>query len=211
MSLPGDFRFHHRLRVRWAEVDAQQVVFNGHYLTYLDVASSDYWRAVGLPYPDAFKHAGGDIFVRRNTLEYHAPAPLDDLLDNGIRPAGRSSPVPDSLRAQLDAGEQGRAVHDVQLGAWNSRQVAARAVRTAVFVEEQGIPASQEWDADDASAVHAVVTNLRDLPLGTGRPILSGEAPDAGHEHARIGRMAVLRSSRGAGLARLLPAAPTAD
>ena len=77
--------FTHRLRVRWAEVDPQQVVFNGHYLTYLDVASSDYWRAVGLPYPDAFKHAGGDIFVRRNTLEYHAPARLDDWLDIGIR------------------------------------------------------------------------------------------------------------------------------
>ena len=64
MSLPGDFRFHHRLRVRWSEVDAQQVVFNGHYLNYLDVASGDYWRSLGLPYPDAFKHAGGDIFVR---------------------------------------------------------------------------------------------------------------------------------------------------
>ena len=46
MSLPGDFRFHHRLRVRWSEVDAQQVVFNGHYLNYLDVASGDYWRTV---------------------------------------------------------------------------------------------------------------------------------------------------------------------
>ena len=54
----GDFRFVHRLRVRWAEVDAQKVVFNGHYLTYLDVAISDYWRAVGLPYPDATGQIG---------------------------------------------------------------------------------------------------------------------------------------------------------
>lgn len=236
MSLPADFRFHHRLRVRWSEVDAQQVVFNGHYLNYLDVASSDYWRAVGLPYPDAFKQAGGDIFVRRNTLEYHAPARLDDVLDIGIRcerignssltlqwaawcqgrlivtgevvyvhtslATGRSSPVPGSLRVQLDAWEQGRAVHTVQLGDWASLQDAARAVRTAVFIEEQDIPAAEEWDADDALSIHAIATNLSGLPLGTGRLILSGEFPEDGPEHARIGRMAVLRSSRGVRLAR---------
>ncbi len=26
------FRFFHRLRVRWAEVDMQKIVFNAHYL-----------------------------------------------------------------------------------------------------------------------------------------------------------------------------------
>ncbi len=245
MSVPGDFRFHHRLRVRWVEVDAQQVVFNGHYLTYLDVAATDYWRAVGLPYPDAFRRAGGDIFVRRNTLEYHAPARLDDWLDMGIRcerignssltlqwaawcqgrlivsgevvyvhtslENGRPDPVPVSLRAQLEAWEQGRAVHDVRLGDWASQQAAARAVRHAVFVVEQGIPESEEWDADDASAVHAVVSNLSGLPLGTGRLILSGEHPSDGPQHARIGRMAVLRSSRGVGLARLILSALIAE
>jgi acyl-CoA thioesterase FadM len=28
----SEFRFAHALRVRWAEVDMQKVVFNGHYL-----------------------------------------------------------------------------------------------------------------------------------------------------------------------------------
>jgi YbgC/YbaW family acyl-CoA thioester hydrolase len=89
----GDFRFMHRLRVRWVEVDAQKVVFNGHYLTYLDTAISDYWRAVGLPYPDALVHQQGDVFVRHHELDYHASAQLDDWLDIGIRCAqvGRSS------------------------------------------------------------------------------------------------------------------------
>jgi len=27
-----EFRFFERLRVRWAEIDAQKIVFNGHYL-----------------------------------------------------------------------------------------------------------------------------------------------------------------------------------
>ena len=34
----ADFRFAHRMRVRWAEVDKQGIVFNGHYLMYFDVA-----------------------------------------------------------------------------------------------------------------------------------------------------------------------------
>ena len=42
----GDFRFFHRLRVRWSEVDLQKIVFNPHYLSYIDVAMADYWRDV---------------------------------------------------------------------------------------------------------------------------------------------------------------------
>ena len=46
-----DFNFFHRLRVRWAEVDRQDIVFNGHYLTYFDLAMTEYLRAMGFPYP----------------------------------------------------------------------------------------------------------------------------------------------------------------
>lgn len=45
----SDFRFFHRLRVRWAEVDMQKIVFNAHYLMYFDTAIADYWRALALP------------------------------------------------------------------------------------------------------------------------------------------------------------------
>ena len=41
----ADYVCAHRLRVRWVEVDMQKVVFNGHYLTYIDSAIADYWRA----------------------------------------------------------------------------------------------------------------------------------------------------------------------
>ena len=36
-----DYNCIHRLRVRWSEVDMQKVVFNGHYLTYIDTAFAD--------------------------------------------------------------------------------------------------------------------------------------------------------------------------
>ena len=38
----SDFRFRDRLRVRWTEIDAQQIVFNGHYLMYFDTAMAGY-------------------------------------------------------------------------------------------------------------------------------------------------------------------------
>jgi acyl-CoA thioester hydrolase len=87
------FRCFHALRVRWAEVDRQGIVFNAHYLTYFDVAIAEYWRAIGYPYPDALLARGCDTFVRKATVEYHAPAGFDDVLEVGVRVAriGRSS------------------------------------------------------------------------------------------------------------------------
>lgn len=86
MPLPrSDFTFMHTLRVRWAEVDAQGIVFNGHYLTYFDVGITEYWRAAGLRYPDAFATADTDLFLVKATLEYRAPARFDDLLDIAVR------------------------------------------------------------------------------------------------------------------------------
>jgi len=80
-----DFRFVHRLRVRWAEVDKQGIVFNGHYLTYFDVGVTEYYRAIGQPYPAALVTAGTDFFAKKAEIEYHAPAEYDDLIDVCIR------------------------------------------------------------------------------------------------------------------------------
>lgn len=80
-----DFRHLESLRVRWAEIDAQGIVFNGHYLTYLDTAISGYWRALAIPYHDTMKSLGGDLYVRRATLDYRGSARYDDRLDIGIR------------------------------------------------------------------------------------------------------------------------------
>jgi YbgC/YbaW family acyl-CoA thioester hydrolase len=87
-SLRPSFRFLERLRVRWAEVDMQRVVFNGHYLMYVDTALGAWWRALALPYEETIAGFGGDLFVRKSTLEYLAPARYDDVLDVGIRFAG---------------------------------------------------------------------------------------------------------------------------
>jgi acyl-CoA thioesterase FadM len=68
----SDFRCVHRLRVRWAEVDMQKIVFNAHYLMYIDNAMSDYWRALALPYEASMLALGGEMYVKKATVEYHA-------------------------------------------------------------------------------------------------------------------------------------------
>ncbi|MFZ6758733.1 acyl-CoA thioesterase [Undibacterium sp. Ji50W] len=89
----ADFAFFHRLRVRWSEVDMQAIVFNGNYLNYFDVAFTEYWRATGLPNVIVQAAGGKELFARKSTIEYMAPARFDDELDIGVRCAsiGRSS------------------------------------------------------------------------------------------------------------------------
>jgi YbgC/YbaW family acyl-CoA thioester hydrolase len=76
-----DFRMAHRLRVRWVEVDMQKIVFNGHYLMYFDNAMADYWRALAVPYEQAMHQLGGDLYVKKASVEYFASAKYDDVLD----------------------------------------------------------------------------------------------------------------------------------
>ena len=80
-----DFRLAHRLRVRWVEVDMQQIVFNGHYLMYFDTAVTDYWRSLAMPYAATMHQLGGDLYVKKASVEYHASAEMDDFLDVCLR------------------------------------------------------------------------------------------------------------------------------
>ena len=225
-----DFRFFHRLRVRWAEVDMQKIVFNAHYLMYIDTAVSDYWRALALPYEEAFAQLGGELYVKKATVEFNASARLDDQLDIGMccSRVGTSSmlftagifrgdellitgelvyvfadpvtqtsrPVPQALRDILAGYEAGESMVRLQTGSWAELGSAASAVRTTVFVHEQKVPLDMEWDAADATAVHAVAFNRLGQPLATGRLLPSDKGV------ARIGRMAVERVVRGTRLGR---------
>jgi predicted GNAT family N-acyltransferase len=70
------------------------------------------------------------------------------------------------------------------------------ALRLAVFCEEQGVPEELERDAHDATALHLVVDE-DGVVTGTCRLVRDGEV-------MRLGRMAVARERRGAGLGALL-------
>ncbi|HEX8105676.1 MAG TPA: thioesterase family protein [Solirubrobacteraceae bacterium] len=70
----------HPLRVRYAECDAQSVVFNAHYLAYFDIALTELWRAALGSY-GAMVEQGVDVVVAEATVRFRRAARFDDILD----------------------------------------------------------------------------------------------------------------------------------
>lgn len=73
----ADFRFAFKKRVRYAEVDAQGVVFNSRFLEYFDIGITEYWRAVGI-YEKSGISGGAEFHVAKALAEFRAPLELDE-------------------------------------------------------------------------------------------------------------------------------------
>jgi acyl-CoA thioester hydrolase len=73
------YKFYYPLRVRYTEVDVQRHVFFGNYLTYFDIALTEYTRAIGYYYPDMVA-SGVDMFYVEANCQYKGRAYFDDLL-----------------------------------------------------------------------------------------------------------------------------------
>ena len=226
----NDYRFLDRLRVRWAEIDAQKIVFNAHYLMYFDTAIAGYWRAMAMPYAQTMEYLGGDLFVRKATVEYHGSARYDDVLDIGVRSAriGNSS-----ILFEGTAFRQDEVLVSCELvyvfadpHAQTSRPVPQQ-LRDLLLAFEAGKPMVEvrtgSWDAlgAEAGAIRAeVFVDEQKIPAD-----LEWDSADAGSLHAvaynrfgaalgtgrllehvpgvaKIGRMAVRQSVRGSGVGR---------
>ena len=85
---------------------------------------------------------------------------------------------------------------ELRCGSWAELGAAARAIREAVFVHEQHIPAAMVCDDADDGAVHAVAFSR------LGQALASGRLLSLGGGVAKIGRMATVRAGRGAGIGR---------
>ena len=83
--------------------------------------------------------------------------------------------------------------YEIQSGDWARLAVDAKPIREQVFIQEQHISPEDEWDAQDAIALHFVVY-LAGQAVATARLL----------ENHSIGRVAVLKSQRGLGLGRVL-------
>ena len=226
----ADFRHVERLRVRWAEVDLQKIVFNGHYLMYFDTAVAGYWRALALPYQATMDALGGDLYVRKATLEYHASARYDELIEVGVKTAriGNSSMV---LACAVFRGDEllvaGELVYVFANPASQTSLPVPPDLREVLTAFEAGQPMVDvrvdSWDSlgREASALRqqVFVTEQKiaaELEWDAadavclhavaynrlGVPLATGRLLDHVPGVAKIGRMAVQAPMRGSGVGR---------
>ena len=225
-----DFRFFYPLRVRWAEVDMQKIVFNAHYLMYFDTAIAEYWRALALPYEEAMQKLGGDLYVKKASIEFHASARFDDRLDIALRlnRIGNSSMVfsgcifrgddllitseliyvfadPSSQTSKSVPNELRQMMQDFELGQ------SSYSIKTGRWAEL----------GSDAAVVRTeVFVHEQKIPLelewdeadqtalhavaynGLGQAIGTARLLDTSSTTAKLGRMAVKRVLRGSNIGR---------
>ncbi|BBY65232.1 4-hydroxybenzoyl-CoA thioesterase [Mycolicibacterium helvum] len=88
----GSERFGMPVRVRYVECDMQGRVFNGHYLTWVDMALNEAVREIFGDY-QTLTEAGIDLVVAAAELQFRQPAHFDDDLMVGVAfdPLGRTS------------------------------------------------------------------------------------------------------------------------
>lgn len=91
--LLDQFPLRHQMRVRYAEIDAQGVVFNAHYLSYFDTALNEAFRGQDIDWLAQAESSGCDVQLVRSLVEYKAPLRFDELFQvtAGVRRRGRSS------------------------------------------------------------------------------------------------------------------------
>jgi len=84
------FKYSSLVRVGFSDTDAQGIVYYGRYLPYFDSARVEYHRHLELL---ELRAGEGEFVMRANTIEYHAPARFDDLIEVFIRVSriGRTS------------------------------------------------------------------------------------------------------------------------
>ena len=108
--MPQPFCF--RFRVRYNECDAQQVVFNARYGDYVDLAMTEFMRAMGCDYNQLLAQ-GLDNQVVKLTTEWQSSARFDDVLNAfvSVKQLGNTS---FTLEAEILHADDGRAIASSQ-------------------------------------------------------------------------------------------------
>jgi acyl-CoA thioester hydrolase len=74
--------FRYYLRVRYGECDAQKVVFNARYAEYVDLATTEFLRALG--YGEQLFSGELDFQLVKQTIEWTAPTRFDQVLEISV-------------------------------------------------------------------------------------------------------------------------------
>ena len=95
------------VRVRYAECDMQGHVFNGHYLTWFDMAHTALLNeALPRPYKELVE-SGTDVVVAESGVRYLAPAHFDEELEIGVE---LEPPTNSSLTSRFTVRRGGTAI-----------------------------------------------------------------------------------------------------
>jgi len=76
--------FTNRIRVRYAEIDGQGVVFNAHWLTYFDDSCTRFMESLG--FGPEFWTIEFDVMLVRAELEWEGSARFDEWIDIEVAP-----------------------------------------------------------------------------------------------------------------------------
>lgn len=74
-------RFTIEEHVRWSDTDRAGIIYYGQYLRFFEIAETELFRAVGLPYADVFDRF--DIWLPRVQIhfDFRKPLLLDDMIE----------------------------------------------------------------------------------------------------------------------------------
>jgi len=74
-------RFTIEEHVRWSDIDRAGIIYYGQFLRFFEIAETELFRAVGLPYSEIFDRL--DIWLPRVQIhfDFHKPLVLDDLIE----------------------------------------------------------------------------------------------------------------------------------
>ncbi|WP_252272532.1 acyl-CoA thioesterase [Pseudomonas subflava] len=129
------------LRVRYGECDAQQVVFNARYGDYVDVAATEFYRAVFGSYQNLLEQ-NLDSQVVRMAIDWSAPARFDDVLQlevSTLRLGNSSFALEVDIRRQADQAAIARA--EVTYVMVDAKAFSKTAIPEAIRVQlERGAP-----------------------------------------------------------------------
>jgi|GEM_PF-397898 len=89
----GDFDFSCPFRVRYAEIDAQGILYNAHYLTFFDTAIYAYLRELPYDLQRQVRDTALDFHTVQVAINFRRPVRYDEQVEVAVRPTrlGRAS------------------------------------------------------------------------------------------------------------------------
>ena len=123
--MPDPFRF--PVRVYYEDTDAGGVVYHASYLRFAERARTEFLRAAGVRQQELRATDGLGFVVRRCTIDYRAPAYLDDALEVVTRITALRGAVLEAVQEIVRSGEDGPlVVLDLVVACVNARGRPAR-------------------------------------------------------------------------------------